>query len=69
VSKQFILREVVASKSYGKPLWFKQMTGIGPMTTPDPDEAARFPTEEAAARSPACLHMLSCYEIEEDPHP
>jgi hypothetical protein len=59
----FVLRS--ASTYRGKPLWFKQMTGIGPMTTADPSERAVFPTREAALASPAMFHALSFYEVEE----
>lgn len=49
----------------GKPLWFQQMTGIGPMTTADESDRAVFPTREAALASPALRHMLSSFNVEE----
>lgn len=60
---KFVLRS--ASKYQGKPLWFHQMTAIGPMTTADPSERAEFSSKEEAVRSPAFAHMLSLWEIEE----
>lgn len=63
----YVLRETLASKEQGHDLWFKQMTGIGPMTTPDLTEAARFESEESARACPAMHHALSFYEIEEAP--
>lgn len=61
----FVLRETFVSKQQGRDVWFKQMTGIGPMTTADPAERATFATREDAAASPATRHLLSSYEIEE----
>jgi hypothetical protein len=59
----FVLIETLASKRQGRTLWFKQMTGIGPMTTSDRSERAVFPTEEAARKCPALWHPLSFYEV------
>lgn len=53
-----------ASTYRGKPLWFQQMTGIGPMTTADPGERATFVSREAALASPAMRHLLSTFEPE-----
>ena len=62
--KRYVLVESFASKRQGRTLWFKQMTGIGPMTTTDPAERAEFPSEEAARQCPAMWHALSFYEVE-----
>lgn len=61
----YVLVETLASKRQGRTLWFQQMTGIGPMTTPNVEERAVFDTQEAAARCPAMFHALSFYEVEE----
>lgn len=55
------------SQPTGRPLWFQTMTGIGPRTTPDPDEAFIYSSREEAAQSPAMRHLLSSYEVEEVP--
>jgi hypothetical protein len=61
----FVLRETVASETYGYPLWFWRMTGIGPATTADPAKRATFATRDEAQHCPAMWHMLSSYEVEE----
>lgn len=61
----FVLKEVVATKQRGKPIYFRMMTRIGPCNTDNADEAEKFDSKEAALRSPANRHMLSCYEAEE----
>lgn len=43
-------------------LYFKQWTGIGPQSTPDLDEAARFSSEQSARQSPAYTFVLTLYE-------
>lgn len=58
----YVLRS--ASTYRGKPLWFKQMTAIGPMTTEKIEERAVFYTEEAARQCPAMFHALSFFEVE-----
>lgn len=60
----YVLREVIASKRRGRPVWFKQMTAIGPMTTADPSERAVFPTEDAARQCPAMWHALAFFDVE-----
>lgn len=59
----YVLVETLASKSTGRTMWFRAMTGIGPAATSDPDKAYVFSTEEGAKRSPAMLHSLSFYEV------
>ena len=61
----FVLVETFVSKQQGCTIWFKQMTGIGPQTTADPEERATFATREDAAACPATRHLLSSYEIHE----
>lgn len=51
----------------GQTLWYKQMTAIGPMTTPIESERHLFETREGAMGSAAFLHMLSIYELVEVP--
>jgi hypothetical protein len=65
---KWILRETLASKRLGKPIYFQQMTGIGPMSTPNIEEAAEFETEQEAKQSPAYAFSLTFYEPEESPH-
>lgn len=62
---EFVLKEVVASKHRGKPIYFQTMTRIGPCNTDDLKAAEKFTSREDALRSPANRHMLSCYEPEE----
>ncbi len=58
------LIEMVAERE-GRELWFKQMTAIGPMTTPDPAERALFHTEQDARQSPAMGHPIALFEPRE----
>lgn len=54
-----------ASNTYrGRPLYFAQMTSIGPMTTAKKAEAARFATREAAVSSPATRFWLMTFTAE-----
>lgn len=46
-------------------LYFKEMTGIGPCSTDDIKEAAKFKSKAEAAESPAMRHLLACYDVEE----
>lgn len=62
----FVLREKLASKKCGKPIWFECMTAIGPCGTDDLSKAARFSSEQSAMQSPAYTHALSCYEPEKE---
>jgi hypothetical protein len=61
----WVLRETLATKKLGMPIWFRQMTGIGPMTTANIEEAARFDSPEEAKLHPANFHWASFYEAEE----
>lgn len=60
---KFVLREV--TKERKRPLWFQQMTAIGPMTTADPGERAEFDSREDALCCPCWRHSLTFWEIEE----
>ena len=42
-------------------LYFRNWSGIGPRSTPDLCEAARFTTKEEAMRSPAYSFSLTSY--------
>lgn len=64
---QYVLRERLASKTRGKPIYFKMMTRIGPCNTDDVREAHKFDSAEAARQSPAFYHSLSFYEVEPAP--
>ena len=59
----FVLVEPYASVQHGRTMWFKQMTAIGPMTTPNVEERRVFATEAAAYRCPAMLHMLTHWNV------
>jgi hypothetical protein len=61
----YCLIEKVGSERVGKPLFFKEMTGIGPMTTPNVEERAVFGSREIAERCPAMFHSLSTFEVRE----
>lgn len=61
---KWILRETLASERQKKPIYFKQMTAIGPMSTAKREEAAEFSSKQEAMMSPAYTHSLSCYEPE-----
>ena len=56
--KKIILTDPTATAVRGKPMFFKGMTGFGPMYTANCDEAMRFDTEEEAMRHPAVMHPL-----------
>lgn len=62
---KFVLKEVVASKQQGKPIYFRMMTGIGPCNTDDIEKAEKFNSVAGATASPAYRHMFSFYEPEE----
>jgi hypothetical protein len=62
---KFVLRE--NTKERKKPLWFWQMTGIGPATTADESERMVFESREEALRCPCWRHTLTFWEIEEVP--
>ena len=47
----------------GKPKYFKQMTSIGPMSTPDINEAEVFETEDDAKLSPANRHWSANWKV------
>jgi hypothetical protein len=61
----YVLIDILASRRQKKPLYFKAMTAIGPMTTPVEAERATFYTMEQAMQCPAIYHPLSCYEVKE----
>ena len=52
-----------------KPKYFKQMTGIGPMATPNIEEAEKFDTEEDAKTSSAHRHWSANWHIEKVEEP
>lgn len=63
----YVLRETIASKRLGKPIWFQQMTGIGPMTTANPGMAAIYATKQDALASPAMRFALTMFSVEPAP--
>lgn len=62
----YVLREV--SKVRPAPLWFKEMTAIGPCTTACLDEAMEFETHTEAALHPVHRFMLTTFDVEEKPN-
>lgn len=48
----------------GQPKYFKQMTAIGPMSTPNIEEAEQYETEEEAKQSPANHHWSANWRVE-----
>lgn len=63
-SKYILVDEYVDGELKGKPSYFKQMTGIGPMSTPNKDEAWQFDSEEEAKLSPANRHWSANWKVE-----
>lgn len=61
----YVLREV--SKKRKKPLWFRKMTRIGPMTTACIDEAMEFDSRDDAAFHPVHRFTLTLFDVEEKP--
>ena len=59
----YVLREV--SKERAEPLWFRKMTGIGPMTTECVDEAMEFDDRDDAALHPVHRFTLTTFDVEE----
>lgn len=57
----FVLVEAVAQRK-GRTLYYARMTGIGPMTTPSLEKAAKYANEEAAKRSPAFAFPLTVFQ-------
>lgn len=64
---KWVLRETLASKKLKKPIYFKGMTAIGPMSTPELGDATRFGSKQEAMMSPAYVHPQSFYEPEREP--
>ncbi len=62
---QFVLQETLATKQRGKPIYFRQMTDIGPCATDDLALAKKFDSMREAMQSPAFRHALSFYEPKE----
>lgn len=58
---RYALMETIA-EGRGERLWFKNMTAIGPLTTPDLAKAKMFDSEQAATASPAYSFALACFE-------
>jgi hypothetical protein len=59
----FVLIEKLATKEYGRPFYFRKMTGIGPMNTSERQHAAEFDTLEAARACPTNFHVWSFYDV------
>lgn len=62
-SDQYVLAGTYLSgPCEGQPQYFRCWTAIGPMATPNLEEAERFPTAQAAMESPAFVHWASSYD-------
>lgn len=64
MGKYILVDEYDHDELKGKPKYFKQMTGIGPMSTPDIEQAERYDSEEDAKRSPANRHWSANWKVE-----
>ena len=63
----FVLRDTLASKKQGRPIYFQMPTRIGPCNTSNPRDAERFDTEADAKACPAYSHPLCNYVVEPAP--
>lgn len=63
----FVLRETLATKKLGRPVFFQVQTRIGPCNTSNPRDAHHFPTEAEAKACPAYAHPLCSYVVEPAP--
>lgn len=63
----YVLRESLASKQQGRPVYFQMQTRIGPCHTSNQRDAHRFPTEHDARTCPAYAHPLCHYVVEPAP--
>lgn len=63
---KWILKEVLASDKLKKPIYFKAITSIGPCSTDEIEQAARFSSKQEAMMCPAYVHPFSCYEPEQE---
>lgn len=63
----YVLRETLASKKIGKPIYFQLHTRIGPCNTSNPRDAHRFTTQAEAKTCPAYAHPLCSYVVEPAP--
>ena len=62
MTEKFVLAATYLNGPHdGQPQYFKAWTGIGPMATPNLDEAERFDTAQEAMMSPAFSHWSSFY--------
>ncbi len=64
MSKYILVDEYLGGDHIGKPKYFKGMTGIGPASTPNIEEAQHFDTEEEAKQSPAHRHWSADWKVE-----
>src|SRR5258708_4616981 len=60
----YVLRETLASKLQGKPLYFEKMVGSIPLCTGDMREAAKFGSEVEAIASPARRFAFATFRAE-----
>lgn len=63
----YVLRETLASKQQGRPIYYQMPTRIGPCHTSNPRDAHRFATEAEAKACPAYWHPLCNYVVEPAP--
>lgn len=63
----YVLREKLASKQQGRPIYYQMPTRIGPCNTSNPRDAYRFASEAEAKASVAYNHPWSSYVVEPAP--
>ena len=61
----WVLREQLASKQRGIPVYLWKQTAIGPCCTDNLEQAAKFVSRLDAMQHPAFVHMFSFFEPEE----
>jgi len=59
---RYILQESLETKKRNKPVYFHEMTNIGPKSTTNLKEAERFGSLLEAMQCPAYHHWASFYE-------
>ena len=62
---KYILKDTLATKQRGKPVYLNCICGIGPVYTEELSEAERFNSKQEAMQSPAYAHSLCFFEPEE----
>lgn len=64
MSRYILVDEYTDGELKGQPKYFKQMTAIGPMSTPNKEEAEQYNSEDEAKFSPAHRHWSANWKVE-----